>query len=61
MNTARRPHRQVDKNSKGVVYLRYDSVESASKCVGALSGRWFAGKQIAAEYLPADAYDGLEL
>eukprot|EP01025_Chloroclados_australasicus_P056998 TRINITY_DN70982_c0_g1_i1.p2 TRINITY_DN70982_c0_g1~~TRINITY_DN70982_c0_g1_i1.p2 ORF type:complete len:205 (+),score=43.08 TRINITY_DN70982_c0_g1_i1:54-617(+) len=43
-------HIFVDKYSKGFVYVRMDSVESAQRAMQALHGRWFAGKQIVAGY-----------
>lgn len=43
-------HHYVDKNSKGFVYLKFASGEGASAAQKALNGRWFAGRQIAADF-----------
>ena len=34
--------------SAGHLYMQFATVEGAAACVGALHGRWFAGKQVAA-------------
>eukprot|EP00761_Pharyngomonas_kirbyi_P011537 gb/GECH01011562.1/.p1 GENE.gb/GECH01011562.1/~~gb/GECH01011562.1/.p1 ORF type:complete len:485 (+),score=119.61 gb/GECH01011562.1/:1-1455(+) len=50
-------HAHVDKfNKQGIVYIRFDSNESAQKAREALNGRWFAGKVVQAEYLSETAY-----
>lgn len=42
----------VDKeNPNGHVYIRFDSIESCRKCIDALNGRWFAKKQISANFM----------
>ncbi|KAL3132644.1 hypothetical protein ABBQ32_009168 [Trebouxia sp. C0010 RCD-2024] len=43
-------HHYVDKNSKGFVYLKFLNGDGASKAQAALNGRWFAGRQIAADF-----------
>ena len=35
---------------QGFVYLKFASVEGASAAQKALNGRWFAGRQIAADF-----------
>ncbi|KAK1300335.1 Polyadenylate-binding protein RBP47C [Acorus calamus] len=45
-------HIYVDKNSDGHVYLRFDSVASASACQRAMHMRWFARRSISATYMP---------
>lgn len=40
----------VDPMSKGFVYLKFGTVQAASAAQKALNGRWFAGKQIAADF-----------
>jgi RNA-binding protein 23/39 len=50
-------HIFVDKTSKdGIIYMKFGSVPAAANAVKMLSGRWFAGKQITAEYLNERAY-----
>eukprot|EP01026_Neomeris_dumetosa_P059119 TRINITY_DN5518_c0_g1_i4.p2 TRINITY_DN5518_c0_g1~~TRINITY_DN5518_c0_g1_i4.p2 ORF type:complete len:530 (+),score=86.01 TRINITY_DN5518_c0_g1_i4:141-1592(+) len=49
-------HIYVDKYSKGFVYVKMDSVESAQRAMKALHGRWFAGRQIVAEFQFAQIY-----
>ena len=34
--------------SQGYLYLQFGEEEAAARCVGALNGRWFAGKQVQA-------------
>ena len=34
--------------SAGHLYLKFESEAAAAACVGALNGRWFAGKQVQA-------------
>eukprot|EP01023_Acetabularia_acetabulum_P031735 TRINITY_DN296_c1_g1_i1.p3 TRINITY_DN296_c1_g1~~TRINITY_DN296_c1_g1_i1.p3 ORF type:complete len:125 (-),score=16.99 TRINITY_DN296_c1_g1_i1:139-513(-) len=43
-------HIFVDKYSKGFVYVKMEAVESAQRAMKALHGRWFAGRQIVAEF-----------
>ncbi|PWA62369.1 splicing factor, CC1-like protein [Artemisia annua] len=50
-------HIYVDKQSAGYVYLRFDSVESASRAQQAMHKRWFAGKMISAIFLQPYEYD----
>jgi len=50
-------HCFVDKYSEGHVYLKFDSIVSSSAAGKAINGRFFAGKQIAAEYITVDAYN----
>eukprot|EP00249_Psilotum_nudum_P020997 c27926_g1_i3 orf=632-2377(-) len=50
-------HIFVDKYSPGHVYLRFDSLVSASNAQRALHGRWFAGKVITATFLSPQAYN----
>ena len=48
----------ADKNNKnGLVYLQFDSIESAAKAQAGLQGRFFAGKQIQANYLSAATFE----
>ena len=42
---------------QGFVYLKFDSVDSARKAISALDGRWFAGKQIDASFIPEATFD----
>jgi RNA-binding protein 39 len=49
-------HIFVDKNSMGMVYVRYNDVEGAKKLVSAFNGRWFASRQISADFVPDTTY-----
>lgn len=49
-------HIFVDKNSMGIVYVRYNDIEAAKKLVSAFNGRWFASRQIAADFVPDTTY-----
>jgi len=44
-------------NPNGLVYLQFDSIESAAKAQAGLQGRFFAGKQIQANYLAQAVFD----
>ncbi|KAL6554806.1 hypothetical protein OROGR_006064 [Orobanche gracilis] len=50
-------HIYVDKNSAGYVYLRFDSVEAASRAQQAMHKRWFARRLISAIFLQPYEYD----
>ena len=50
-------HIHVDKESRGFVYLKFESTEGASAARQALHGRWFAGKMIAAEFQFVPVYN----
>jgi len=50
-------HHYVDKTSKGFVYLKFNATEAAQKAQMALNGRWFAGREVLAEYQFAAVYD----
>lgn len=50
---------KIDPISKGFVYLKYEALDGATRCVGSLNNRWFAGKQITAEFFPAENFEGL--
>ncbi|KAJ8467324.1 hypothetical protein OPV22_029876 [Ensete ventricosum] len=50
-------HIYVDKNSIGWVYLRFDSVASATDCQRAMHGRWFAGRAISATFMNRKEYE----
>ena len=53
-------HVFVDRTSKeGYVYVKCPSVLAAHDCVNALHGRFFAGKMITANYVPATSYHDL--
>jgi len=49
-------HIFVDKNSQGFVYMRYVDVDGAKQLVNAFNGRWFASRQISAEYVVDTIY-----
>jgi len=50
-------HIFVDKYSQGHVYIRFSSVPAATNAINALNGRWFAQKQIIAEYYSENQYN----
>eukprot|EP00262_Sarcandra_glabra_P007781 TRINITY_DN2073_c0_g1_i1.p1 TRINITY_DN2073_c0_g1~~TRINITY_DN2073_c0_g1_i1.p1 ORF type:complete len:420 (-),score=87.08 TRINITY_DN2073_c0_g1_i1:415-1674(-) len=50
-------HIFVDKHSSGYVYIRFESVTSASSAQKALHGRWFAGKMITATFMLPQEYE----
>uniref|UniRef100_A0A9J7X2X7 RNA binding motif protein 39b n=2 Tax=Cyprinus carpio TaxID=7962 RepID=A0A9J7X2X7_CYPCA len=53
-------HIYVDKNSaQGNVYVKCPTIPVAMAVVGALHGRWFAGKMITAAYVPLPTYHNL--
>ncbi|XP_078481253.1 RNA-binding protein 39-like [Ciona intestinalis] len=52
-------HVFVDKQSKGNVYVKCDSVSAAANSVAALHGRYFAGNMITAAYVPVVNYHSL--
>jgi len=50
-------HIFVDKSStQGLVYLRFDSVPGAQQCIKAFNGRWFASRQITADFVADSLY-----
>ncbi|KAG0051147.1 hypothetical protein BGZ83_004049 [Gryganskiella cystojenkinii] len=50
-------HIHVEQDSPGEIYLKFDSVQSATNAVQSLGGRFFAGRQIIAAYLPEMLYN----
>ncbi|KAI4350258.1 hypothetical protein L6164_004731 [Bauhinia variegata] len=50
-------HIHVDKNSAGLVYLRFDTTQPAVNAQRALHGRWFAGKMITASFMVPQSYE----
>jgi RNA-binding protein 39 len=49
-------HIFVDKNSMGMVYVRYNDIDGAKQLVSAFNGRWFASRQISADFVPDTTY-----
>lgn len=49
-------HIYVEKDSKGEIYVQFGDVTSAQSAVTALDGRWFAGSQVSAVYIPTLIY-----
>lgn len=43
--------------SQGDIFLKFDSVQSATNAVQTLGGRFFAGRQIVAAFLPELLYN----
>ena len=52
---------KIDRNSAGHVYMAFTDADGAKNCLTSLNGRWFAGKQLAAEYCQEDVYEALAL
>ncbi|GJJ68818.1 RNA-binding protein 23/39 [Entomortierella parvispora] len=50
-------HIHVEQDSPGEIYLKFDSVQSATNAVQTLGGRFFAGRQIIAAFLPEMLYN----
>ncbi|KAI1317933.1 hypothetical protein EDD11_007455 [Mortierella claussenii] len=50
-------HVHVEQDSPGEIYLKFDSVQSATNAVQTLGGRFFAGRQIVAAFLPEMLYN----
>ncbi|KAH8551360.1 hypothetical protein BGW37DRAFT_513218 [Umbelopsis sp. PMI_123] len=50
-------HVNVNDDSLGEVFLKFDSVSAGEHAVKALNGRWFGGKQITATYVPEAIYN----
>jgi len=48
---------EVLPKTAGFLILKFDSEESAAKCVAALNQRWFAGKQITADTVSAEQFE----
>lgn len=42
---------KVEKESQGEIYVKFDVVDSATKAIKSLNGRWFGGRQVAAHYI----------
>jgi len=36
---------------QGEIYVRFDSIDSATKAIKGLNGRWFGGRQVSAHYI----------
>eukprot|EP01118_Nematostelium_gracile_P018115 TRINITY_DN793_c0_g1_i1.p1 TRINITY_DN793_c0_g1~~TRINITY_DN793_c0_g1_i1.p1 ORF type:complete len:279 (-),score=68.16 TRINITY_DN793_c0_g1_i1:30-866(-) len=49
-------HIYVDKESQGVVYLKFGSVPAAQNAINGLNGRWFAARMIYAEFVSEKTY-----
>lgn len=49
-------HVNVEKESHGVVYIRFEKVENSMKARHALNGRWFGGKKIIAVFVSDAEY-----
>jgi len=52
---------EIDRKSNGCVYMKFDDVDAATRCVSSLNGRWFAGKQINADFVAEDKFDDLRM
>lgn len=50
-------HIFVDKNSQGNVYVKFQQPDAARHAAEAMNGRWFAGRQLAFEYIPQHVYN----
>ncbi len=49
-------HLFVDKLSRGLVYIRFASIDVAQKAMISLNGRWFGGQRISAAYVADEVY-----
>jgi len=47
---------KIHMHSPGHVFLRFDAAEGASRAAASLHGRWFAGKQVSAQYVDAEVF-----
>lgn len=45
---------ELNRNSAGFVYLRFEAIQASMNARQALHGRWFAGKMITATYMVLD-------
>lgn len=50
-------HIHVQRDTVGDIFLKFDSVQSATNAVQTLGGRFFAGRQIVAAFLPEMLYN----
>ncbi|PWA00611.1 hypothetical protein BB558_003331 [Smittium angustum] len=50
-------HIRLIPESKGEVYIKFDSVESAKEALSELNGRWFDGKQVSAKFISPVDYE----
>lgn len=46
-----------DKETGGLVYLKFDTVQAAVQAATSLNGRWFAGRMITANYINPTVYE----
>jgi RNA-binding protein 39 len=46
----------VRDSPSGLVYLKFESTDGATKAIQALNGRWFAGKVISAEFIDENTF-----
>ena len=46
----------MDPQSQGFIYLKFDGIESAKNAIGALNGRYFAGREISAVFVSPGSY-----
>ena len=49
-------HIAVDPRSAGHIYLKFDSIEAATRAIKALDGRYFAGKSVSAVFVSDTVY-----
>lgn len=50
---------KIKPTSAGFIYMKFADQTGATSCVGGMTGRWFAGKQISAGYVPEAEYDSV--
>jgi len=50
---------KVKPATAGFIYMKFVDQPGATACVGGMTGRWFAGKQISAGYVPEAEYDSV--
>lgn len=47
----------VVKESAGEIYIRFETIESATQAVAGLNGRWFGGRQIGCSFISDPVFD----
>ncbi|ORY05609.1 splicing factor, CC1-like protein [Basidiobolus meristosporus CBS 931.73] len=50
-------HIELEPDSLGEVYMKFDSIDSAQNAISSLNGRWFAARQISAVFVPEMLYN----
>ena len=48
---------KIKPTTAGFIYMKFTDQPGATACVAGMTGRWFAGKQISAGYVPEAEYE----